>query len=404
MPAANPLHRILLVSSSSGSQGGGELYLDGLAEGLRDLGHEVSSLLSAHPTMDALSESLSRWGAVARLPYRNTYSRRLRCVSAVYDRKAIERAARTFAQLRPTVLHLNKQNVEDGLDLLLAAQASGLPTVTTIHVTRSMTGLQSRGGWVRDHVARSTLSRVRCHYITVARTGAEQLIAFGRGAISPGRVYHVWNGVREIPPGDRARIRAEWGCDDSQLVLGCVARLNPQKAPLFLPPLLAALPENVHLAWVGDGELRDDFLRVADLAGVRHRVHCDGWRQDARQRLAGFDVFVLPSIYEGFPFALLEAMAAGLPCVASDVDGTREALVDGATGWLCPPGDRDAWLATLGSLVADRALREKAGAAGRSRYLEHFTLSAMARGTVEVYTQVLGAYAARTGLPPRSPV
>jgi glycosyltransferase involved in cell wall biosynthesis len=183
-------------------------------------------------------------------------------------------------------------------------------------------------------------------------------------------------------------------------VLGCLARIESQKNPLFLVGLLPDLPERVRLVWVGDGRLRGELLDTAERLGVRNRVRVDGWRSDARARLAGFDAFALPSQYEGLPLAVLEAMAAGLPCVASDVDGNREALVHGESGYLCPPAagtfpwfasaaDRGAWLACLHTLIAGESRRREMGQAARRRYLACFNLEAMAHGTVEVYRKVI---------------
>jgi glycosyltransferase involved in cell wall biosynthesis len=397
---SHPPIRVLLVSSSSGSQGGGELYLDGLAGGLRSLGHEVESLLADHPRMDALAEKLGRWGRVHRVPYRNTYDRFLRSGGAVLARRSIARLARRFAALGPDVLHVNKQNVEDGLDLLQAASRSRLPCVATVHNTRGMAELGSWGGRLRDRIAAHVLASARCDYIAVAGAGARQILSYARGAIDPSRVHTVWNGIGEAPPADRAAVRAAWGCGDGDFVLGCVARLEAEKDPLFLVSLLPCLPSHIHLAWVGDGRLREQFLAAAEGAGVRHRVHFDGWRADARQRMAGFDLFVMPSLYEGFPFAPLEAMAAGLPCVVSDVDGTREAIDDGVSGWLCPARDRGAWLGRLGGLIADPGLRARVGGEGRRRVAEHFSLAAMARRTAAVYERVLAARATPTPLQP----
>ncbi len=121
-----------LVSSSSGSRGGGELYLVGLANGLAALGNEVLSVLSDHVRMDEVAALLGAFGPVHRIPYQNTYDRRLRCVGAVLARRDIARITGELAALDPDVIHVNKQNLEDGLDLLQAAQATGLPTVATI--------------------------------------------------------------------------------------------------------------------------------------------------------------------------------------------------------------------------------------------------------------------------------
>ena len=351
--------RVLLVSSSSGSEGGGELYLVGLAEGLKALGHEVDALLSTHPRMDKLAQLLQPWATVHREPYMNTYDRRLRTLGAVFDRPLIRQMRDRLRGLAPEVIHINKQNLEDGLDLVSAAAKSGLPFVSTIHITRNPRSLGAVGGWLRDWIARSVLRGTQTPCLAIARVCADELTAQLGEAVPQSRVHCVLNGVRDAPPADREAIRYGWGCKGTDFVLGCLARIESQKNPLFLAGLLPDLPEHVRLVWVGDGRLRGELLSNAERLGVRHRVYVDGWRSDARARLAGFDLFALPSKYEGFPFAILEAMAAGLPCVASDVDGTREAIVHGESGYLCPPNDRGVWLSRIRTLIADESQRKK---------------------------------------------
>ncbi len=391
---AGPL-RVLLASSSSGSQGGGESYLVGLAEGLRCLGVEVESLMNTHPRMDAIAEELGRWGRVHRLPFRNTYDRRLRCAGDVLRAWFDRSLEKHFREWAPDVIHVNKQTVEDGLDLLIAAGRSGIPCVATIHVTRSMAELGTVGGRFRDRLAARILRKVPCRYIAIAGSCSRQLGSYRGGAVDAARIHTVVNGVRPAPGGDRERFRAEWGCRAGDVVLGCAARIEAQKNPLFLVNLLPSLPESVRLVWVGDGRLRPQLLEAVERAGVRDRVHWDGWRQDARARMAGFDVFVLPSLYEGLPLATLEAMAAGLPCVVSDVDGNRESVVDGETGWLCPVGDGDAWTRRLSALAGDAAMRARMGEAGLHRYRQEFTLGAMAARTAQVYRRTIEEQAKR---------
>ena len=390
MTETKPL-RVLLVSSSSGSEGGGELYLVGLAEGLRALGHEVEALVSTHPRMDKLAQLLQPWANVQREPYTNTYDRRLRTIGAVLDRPLIRRLRDRLRAAAPDVIHINKQNVEDGLDLVLAAANSGLPFVSTIHITRDPASLRARGGSIRGWIAQSVLRRTASPCLTIARVCGEELAAQLGQTVGTSRIHCVLNGVREAPTADREAIRREWGCKGSDFVLGCLARIERQKNPLFLVSLLPDLPEHVRLVWVGDGRLRDELLSIAQRLGVRHRVHVDGWRSDARARLAGFDLFALPSQYEGFPFAVLEAMAASLPCVVSDVDGTREAIVDCQSGYLCPPNDRNAWLSCLRMLIDDECRRKTVGLSARRRYSKCFSLAAMAGGTLDVYRKVIAA-------------
>jgi glycosyltransferase involved in cell wall biosynthesis len=383
--------RVLLMSSSSGSLGGGEQYLVQLGAGLVKLGLEVETAMSEHERMDGLEKACSAFGKVTRIPYRNTYDRLLRVGGSVLALSTIKRTRDFFLAAKADVLHINKQNIEDGLDLLMAAKEAKMPTVSTIHIARSMTNLRSRGGFVRDWVSSRVLQRSPAHFITVARHCSEQLLQ-NCPVLNPTCVHAVWNGVGAAPDADRQTIRSQWGAQPDDLVLGCMARLEQQKDPLFALELLRKLPPNVKLVWVGDGRLRADFERAVQNYGLGSRVRLEGWRADARQRLAGFDIFVLPSEYEGFPFAVLEAMAAALPCVVSDVDGTREAVIDGETGFLCQPRDTDPWLARIGLLLNDPPMRQRLGTEGLKRMSQYFSLEAMARGTLQVYEQVIASW------------
>ena len=382
---ASPPLRVALVSSSSGSRGGGELYLTSLARGLTAQGHEVQSVLSNHPRMDELSTQLAEQGAVHRIDYRNTYDRRTRSLGAMLARRDIRRLTRELAGLRADVIHLNKQNLEDGLDLLLAARNAEIPVVATVHVTRTMSGLRSVGGSVRDWLSARVLRSVPCPLIAIAQSGLTDLTALG---IDRSRLHLVWNGVGDSLPNDREALRRFWGCGSNDVVLGCIARIEAQKNPLFVVPLLTGLPRNVRVVWIGDGSLRESLQQRATEFGVSDRLVLPGWQHDARSMLCGFDLFVLPSIYEGFPLAILEAMAAGLPCVVSDVDGVAEAVVDGETGFVCPPNATEMWLERIRRYAADPALRERAGTLAAARYRERFSLAAMAGNTARVYASV----------------
>ena len=358
------LLRVLLVSSSSGSKGGGELYLVNLAEGLKSLGHVVEALLSNHPRMDALARLLQPWAKVHRERYTNTYDRPLRTLGAVLDRPLIRRLRNRLRGLQPDVIHVNKQNLEDGLDLILAATRSSLPLVSTVHITRDPASLRALAGPLRrlDCAVRAP---PHANAMPGNRPRLRRPIDNPVGRCHPAVTHPLRDQRRSrAPPGDRAAIRREWQCNDRDVVLGCLARIEHQKDPLFLVGLLPDLPEQVRLVWLGDGSLRDELLETARRLGVRDRVRVEGWRSDARARLAGFDLFALPSRYEGLPLALLEAMAAGLPCVASAVDGTREAIVDGESGYFCPPNDREAWLSRLRALMANESQRGAVGPIG----------------------------------------
>jgi glycosyltransferase involved in cell wall biosynthesis len=170
--------------------------------------------------------------------------------------------------------------------------------------------------------------------------------------------------------------------------------LRPQKAVhVFVaaaPAILERVPD-ARLAVIGDGELRGELEAQARALGVGDRLRFFGFRRPAARQLREIDVFVLPSLWEAFPISVLEALACGVPQVATDVGGTGEAVAEGETGLLCPPGDAAALADRVARLLADPAARERMAAASRDRHAERFTLDRMATETAAVYESVVAA-------------
>jgi glycosyltransferase involved in cell wall biosynthesis len=148
-------------------------------------------------------------------------------------------------------------------------------------------------------------------------------------------------------------------------------------------------PEGVHTVVVGDGPERAQLEALAGQLGLADRVHLAGHQQDVRPWLAALDVLVLSSDWEGMPNALLEAMAAGLPIVATAVGGVPEVVVDGATGLLVPPGDPSALAEAITRLLRDPDLRRTMGQAGRARVERRFSINETVRLTEELYATLL---------------
>src|SRR5215470_10168096 len=119
--------KVLLVSSGSGSRGGGEIFLGYLGKGLSERGHEVLMWIPKHQRMDELAEKCAPFARVFRTDYRNIYDYRGRSLSTCFNFGASRRIAHEWKALRPDVIHINKQNLEDGLDLLRAARHCALP-------------------------------------------------------------------------------------------------------------------------------------------------------------------------------------------------------------------------------------------------------------------------------------
>jgi glycosyltransferase involved in cell wall biosynthesis len=209
------------------------------------------------------------------------------------------------------------------------------------------------------------------------------------------RVAVVANGV-EVPErtageADAARLRAELALPPGPIVgsVGRLDRLKNQRAILDAARLLAGRGVSVSAVLVGQGPETGALLAHAERLGLASRVRLVGEQADVGPYLRGFSAFAFPSLIEGMPNALQEALACGLPAVASDVGDVRRLLDDGACGIVIPPGDAEALCEGLGRVLADRALAERFAELGRRRMRECFSMAGAARRTEAVFRRVL---------------
>lgn len=205
----------------------------------------------------------------------------------------------------------------------------------------------------------------------------------------------VYNGVdiAQFAPGaERAAVRAELGLTTDNVVIGSVGRLSADKGGQDV--LIRAVAEvrqtqpQVRLVFVGDGPLRVNLEALVFELGLSDQVHFTGQRADVARLLGAFDIFVLPSLREALPIAVIEAMAVRLPVVAGRIGGIPEVVEDGTTGCLVPPGDGAALAAVLERLVADPALVARLGAAGQARVQSQFTVEQMVRRVEHLYDEL----------------
>jgi glycosyltransferase involved in cell wall biosynthesis len=235
---------------------------------------------------------------------------------------------------------------------------------------------------------RRTANRVLAHapreVVTVSSELKQHLVAEG---FPTSKVSVIYNGidVGGVPGNDlRMRMRRELGVPSDALVVGTVARLDPVKDLATLVRATALQQASVRLVIVGDGAERAALEATAHDIGIASRVKFLGHREDARDLLAACDVYANSSISEGISLTILEAMAAGLPVVATQVGGTPE-IVDDSCGRLVPSRDPAALARTLASLAADFPLRQTLGRAARARVEERFTMDRMVREYRDAY-------------------
>ncbi|MCA9271200.1 MAG: glycosyltransferase, partial [Planctomycetales bacterium] len=269
----------------------------------------------------------------------------------------------------------------------LAAWLAGVPVVcSALHST----------GWP-DGVGRLNrlLTPLTDAFIGVAQPHGRFLVEFERFPAAKVRV--IPNGVdtnRFQPrPEAAAQLRHELGIPADAPVAGLVAALRPEKNhELFLETaaLVSRRIPAAHFVLAGDGPQRQIIEAAIDRLKLRDRVHLLGTRSDVPEVLSTCDVFLLTSDNEASPVSILEAMAVGLPVVATQVGSVPESVVQGETGFLAPPGDAAALAAGVEPLLADAALRGRFGAAGRRHVEATGSLSAMVRGYEQLLLELHG--------------
>lgn len=199
-------------------------------------------------------------------------------------------------------------------------------------------------------------------------------------------------GIAATAAAARAAVRAELGLGDADLAIVNVARLLPRKgqaqAIRALPRVREAHPR-ASLWLVGAGPDEDELRALAASLGVAEHVHLLGQRLDVTRLLGGFDVYVHPALVEGLGIAVLEAMAAGLPAVATRVGGIPEYVRDGDTGWLVSPGDVDALAARLAAVAVDATERRRVAARGQAHVLAAHDIHAAVAAYERLYTTLL---------------
>ena len=264
---------------------------------------------------------------------------------------------------------------------------------------------------VRDCLPPGVASTATLRLIGAAATAVvanSRYTASSLGSLVPAeRVHVVHNGIdlQRWSPGriDRDRARAALGrAGERALLLGVVAQLTPWKGQDTAVQALGMLCRegvDAHLLLVGSAKFRSPAARYDTQGYVRRlerlvaengltdRVSWLGEREDVAALVRALDVVLLPSWEEPFGRAVLEALALGVPVVATDVGGPREIITDGREGLLRPPRDPRAWAQAIGVLAGDDQLRERMGGLGRRRVQQAFTLDQHVRSVVALYEQ-----------------
>jgi glycosyltransferase involved in cell wall biosynthesis len=343
---------ILFVSSvGRDTFGGGEKWMVDAAKGLAARGHHV--VLGSKGNSKTLKCAAANGVQTTVFEIHGDFSPLNTLRIAAYQRRhAVD----------VMICNLNKDVRVAGL----AARISGKPLVLARH------GMLLCGNTLRHKLS---LTKLTDGIITNSKTIRDTYA--GYGWFDDDFVKVIYNGItipRQVVPYDFA------GRYPGKKIIYSAGRLSEQKGFTFLIEAAAILRrtrDDLVFAISGEGGLEADLKRQAAGAGLEESFVFTGFAEDIYPYLAGCDLFVLASLFEGMPNVVMEAMAVQKPAVATDVNGARELIVDGETGLLVPPKDPEALAGAIAAVIDNPDLLIKFGRAGHERVSREFTMSAM---------------------------
>ncbi len=354
-PPERPLRVALMIECDG--PGGAETMMLALASELRERGHAV------------LPVNLSQGSGWLGDRFRSAGFE-----TAMFDlRRAIDPAA---VRSLSSILHEFRADVVHSHEFTMAVYgAAAARRAGARHVITRHGGLYYATALRRRMALRWAVRRSAALVAVSVATASTLERHLGAGSA---KLHVIPNGI-PLRTGARDRVRRELAIALGELLIVAVGNLYPVKGHAVLIDALAMLRDRSwRLAIAGRGDEEEKLRRKAVSAGIGERVHLLGFRSDVADILAAADIFVLPSLSEGLPLALVEAMSFGLPSVASRVGGVPEVVTDDVDGLLVPPSDPASLATAIRLLLEDPARRSRLGDAARTRAIRDFAIGTMA--------------------------
>ena len=322
------------------------------------------------------------------------------------DFRAYLRVWHVLKKMRPEIVHTRNLSA---LEANWVAAVAGIRA--RIHGEHGRDVYDPDGLSFKYNFLRKSVKPFVHRYIAVSTDLSDWLIH--TVGVRADRVRRICNGVDTKLFSPRSEPRSNFGpngfASSEHIVVGTVGRMEAIKDPLtfvraFVKIMVtdAAARERLRLVLVGDGTLREAASRLVEEAGIKRFVWLAGERGDIPQFMRNLDLFVLPSLREGISNTILEAMASGLPVIATNVGGNSELVENGKTGILIPPSEPHILAKTIMSYVRDPGNLIEHGRAGRQRAENEFSMESMVNRYLAVYDEVLsaGREGISRGIPP----
>jgi len=291
-------------------------------------------------------------------------------------------------EIKPTIVHTRNWA---GMDGIIAAKMARVPIIIHGEHGFEIADLISQNR-KRKFIRKLVLSTMVDKIVTVSKNLKNRLI--NEIKIKPEKIIHIPNGVdtNKFNIYRKEFTRKKFGFKKEDFIIGIVARLDPIKNHKTLFFAFKEIVKNypqVKLIIVGDGPLREELKEKSYQLGIKNKVIFMGERDNVSEILKTFDIFVLPSLNEGMSNTILEAMATGIPVIASNVGGNPELVIDGRTGFLFSPNDVESLVQKIKTYILHPELKQKHGYNARKRVEEKFSLDQMVRRYEELYVELV---------------
>jgi glycosyltransferase involved in cell wall biosynthesis len=348
---------------------GGAQQVIWLMKGLQTRGIDNVLVCARHAAIESIARELGV--RIVALP-----------CSGDLDLGFVWRLRRVLTNEAPDVVHCHSRR---GADFLggQAASMTGTPAILTRRVDHSEPAVMAALRY-RRFARIIAISENIASVLRAAGVSDDRLVVI-RSAVETGQLARVQN---------RAILEKEFGIGEKEMAIAIVAQLIPRKGHRFLFEALSSItghPADLRLVVFGSGVLEDELKRLVSALGLQDIVQFAGYRSDLDDLLVNFDMLVHPALREGLGVAMLKAAAAGLPVIAFDVAGAREAVQNEVTGLLVPSSDSAMLADAIARLSGDATLRRKLGENGFLRMKKEFSIEAMVDKHVQTYKATIDA-------------
>lgn len=309
-----------------------------------------------------------------------------------FDLLALLELISLFISERPDIVHTHSSKA--GILGRLAAWAAGVPVI--VHTYHGFGFNDYQPLWIKNFYVRieSLCCRISDRIIFVSNSNKEYARRHNLG--DPAAYALIRSGVKlsdfPAPLSDKGKKKASFGLGMHKPLVTSIGNLKPQKNPgdfVAMAQMVSKKNSDARFLFIGDGPLRQRMEYQIIASGLNGQLALPGWRRDIPEVLAASDIFVLTSLWEGLPRALVEAMKTGLTPVCYATDGVSDLIKDGENGFVIPPGNISLMAEKVLLLLGDEQLRKRLGAAAARSISEEFDIDGMVRAQERLYGECL---------------